>query len=261
MTSGIRNGEQPRTPEQKKERARIAARKRYLLKTGRQPDGKPPKKYGKRKIGPRIKVVTFNVAGIQCDLSLTGVYAIQNTVNNKVYIGSAAKNFKSRWKQHRNELNGGSHHNRHLQAAWKKYGEQTFVFIVLELTQPQHCVNAEQKWIDQYDAANAQHGYNICTVAGSTLGVKHSDEARKRQSERQRGRSTGVGRKHSDITKDRIRKAITGTKHSEQHNTNLGNALKGRKQSKIEIQRRRNARMIYFAKIRCLQKTKQLTLF
>lgn len=261
MTSGIRKGAQRLSEEQKRERARIANRKRYLIKTGRQPDGKLPRKYTKRKHGQRTKTITFNFTGIQCDLALTGVYAIQNTNNHKIYIGSAAKSFKSRWKQHRIELNGGTHHSKHLQAAWNKYGEQAFIFTVLEITTPQDCVNAEQQWIDTHNSANDKHGYNICPVAGSTLGFKMPPEIIKRLAERNRGNKYGQGRIHSPETKDKIRRAITGTKHSPQHNQNLGNSHKGKKLSAQHKQQLADGLRNWRELQRIQKKRKKLTLF
>src|SRR5947209_11148319 len=56
-----------------------------------------------------------------------GVYAIVNTVNGHVYIG-ATSSFVLRWRAHQKALNEGTHHNKHLQAAWRRYGSQAFVF-------------------------------------------------------------------------------------------------------------------------------------
>jgi group I intron endonuclease len=51
--------------------------------------------------------------------------------NNKYYIGSA-ESYERRVWQHRNDLKRGTHKNPRLQAAWNKYGEDMFVFEVLE---------------------------------------------------------------------------------------------------------------------------------
>ena len=61
----------------------------------------------------------------------TGVYRITNRLNNKSYIGSAARRFSDRWTQHRNELKHGKHHSRHLQSAWDKYGQDNFHFAIV----------------------------------------------------------------------------------------------------------------------------------
>lgn len=60
-----------------------------------------------------------------------GIYAIKNTLNNKMYIGSTTC-FKTRWRRHRQALRGNYHHSPHLQRSYNKIGESRFVFIVLE---------------------------------------------------------------------------------------------------------------------------------
>lgn len=64
-------------------------------------------------------------------LNIPGIYAITSAVNETAYIGQANKIW-FRWQTHRNALNKGKHTSRHLQNAWNKYGEDAFVFTVLE---------------------------------------------------------------------------------------------------------------------------------
>lgn len=66
----------------------------------------------------------------------TGVYSILNIKNGKEYIGGAYRSFSKRWRDHKNQLRRGTHHNRHLQAAWNKYGEAWFVFDIIERCGP-----------------------------------------------------------------------------------------------------------------------------
>ena len=108
----------------------------------------------------------------------SGVYAIRNTVNMKVYVGSASKSLRKRLTVHRQHLRGGYHFNRHLQRAWSKYGEGAFEFVVLVLCSPENCVRTEQIYITVMNAANKLHGYNARPRAESTLGMKQSDEAK-----------------------------------------------------------------------------------
>lgn len=61
-----------------------------------------------------------------------GIYQIKNIKNNKIYIGSTM-NFYSRFLEHRAELRGGNHPNIHLQRAFDKYGELSFIFEILEV--------------------------------------------------------------------------------------------------------------------------------
>jgi group I intron endonuclease len=121
----------------------------------------------------------------------TGVYQIRCTVNGKVYVGSAARSFKDRWKSHRTALRGGRHCNRYLQFAWIKHGEGAFEFTILEECEPALCIAREQYWIDRTRAAVRPFGYNISPTAGSPLGVRHTPEARARVAAAQLGRKYG----------------------------------------------------------------------
>ncbi len=59
------------------------------------------------------------------------IYKIINFVNNKFYVGSTV-NSKVRFRQHRKLLRKNRHHCAHLQAAWNKYGEDKFTFVIVE---------------------------------------------------------------------------------------------------------------------------------
>jgi group I intron endonuclease len=113
----------------------------------------------------------------------TGVYAIRNKVNQKRYVGSAAKSLERRWYFHRWELRRGEHNNGHLQAAWNKYGEKSFVFEVLERCKPELCVEKEQYWMDAFQSYDDEYGYNLAPKAGSVLGFRHSAKTKKRTAE------------------------------------------------------------------------------
>lgn len=68
----------------------------------------------------------------QTNLNVPGIYTITCTENGRVYVGQA-QNIRIRWQSHRWHLADGSHRNRHLQNAWKKYGPDAFVFEIAEL--------------------------------------------------------------------------------------------------------------------------------
>lgn len=137
----------------------------------------------------------------------SGIYAIRNLTNQKVYVGSAI-NYENRWKKHKNSLLNGKHHSRHLQSSWDKYGKDNFIFEILEIVlEKELLIEAEQKWIDHYKSFDKKFGYNISPTAGSCLGVKHSKEMRERVSR------AAKGRKLSDEAKKNISKAKMGEKN------------------------------------------------
>ena len=95
---------------------------------------------------------------------LSGIYSITNIINNKVYIGSS-KDIYGRWVQHKNTLNQNKHHNRYLQFAWNKYGEENFLFKIIELCDGKDLFVNEQKWYDFYNSGDEKYGYNLSKIA------------------------------------------------------------------------------------------------
>lgn len=116
----------------------------------------------------------------------SGVYIIQNTVNNKVYIG-ASKDIYNRLCMHKVNLRGNRHHNDHLQSAFNKYGEESFVFDTLEECNEQYIYSQENYWCNILDSHNRLFGYNVdptapdgkCAVSSETR-IKMSNSAPKR---------------------------------------------------------------------------------
>lgn len=117
----------------------------------------------------------------------SGVYAIRNKINSKIYIGSTSL-FYRRFSRHRVSLRNGTHPNQHLQAAWNKYGEDNFSFTVLELCDPVDFVRVEQGWIDFHQSYKRERGYNKSPSSGSPLGYKHTEEACKNMGRSRKGK-------------------------------------------------------------------------
>lgn len=118
----------------------------------------------------------------------SGIYAITHVASGRQYIGSAVY-LPSRWAQHRMDLRRGTHHSRHLQRAWAKYGPDAFTFAVLEYVPDRTMlVEREQFYIDQRFQAKGWHEFNMAPRAGSTLGVTLSPETRAKLSASLRGR-------------------------------------------------------------------------
>jgi group I intron endonuclease len=121
-----------------------------------------------------------------------GIYAIRNRRNGKIYVGSAA-NISKRWSRHRKDLREGCHRNRHRQAAFNRYGEGAFEFVVLEFTLDLTC--REQYWIDITGCLNPDAGYNSAPRARNSkgrIGHRWTPEERAALSAAMRGRA-GAG--------------------------------------------------------------------
>lgn len=117
----------------------------------------------------------------------SGVYKISNIVNEKVYIGSACDLYR-RSKEHLIMLTNNKHDNPYLQNAWNIHGKEHFNLEIIEFVPDRaNLLNREQYWMDITNCYNRIYGYNISPTAGSTLGLKHSKEARRNNSLAKRG--------------------------------------------------------------------------
>ena len=65
-------------------------------------------------------------------MKICGIYKIENKINHKIYIGQS-NDIETRWTHHKWELNNHKHSNNHLQKAWDKFGEENFIFEIVEL--------------------------------------------------------------------------------------------------------------------------------
>ena len=141
----------------------------------------------------------------------SGIYQILNTVNGKVYIGSA-KNIKNRWDRHTSSLKRNGRDNTHLQNAYNKYGEDAFEFSIIEYVEDENDLLArEQFYIDSYDWDNL---YNIYRVAGSPLGFKHTEETKEKLRNHSKGRAPwNAGKRWSEETKIKISDSLLGEKN------------------------------------------------
>lgn len=109
----------------------------------------------------------------------SGIYRIRHIASGKVYVGSAV-DIADRWSAHRRALATGFA-SRRLQNAWLKYGAEAFVFEVIEnVSERERLLEREQFWIDELQAFDDRHGYNIAPKAGSQLGVRFPPDVRER---------------------------------------------------------------------------------
>ncbi len=89
-------------------------------------------------------------------MKISGIYYIQNKINNKKYIGKS-ENCYGRWLSHKNNYLIG---NNPLYEDMRKYGIENFYFKIIEKT-PIYLLDKRQKeYIQKYNTL-IPNGYNI----------------------------------------------------------------------------------------------------
>lgn len=97
-----------------------------------------------------------------------GVFQIKNTETGKVFLGSSL-NLEGSLNKHEFVLKNGRHRNKALQADWRDYGPDNFVFEILEEVavkdDPNFNLNdeltlLEQIWLEELQPFG-ERGYNV----------------------------------------------------------------------------------------------------
>jgi group I intron endonuclease len=136
----------------------------------------------------------------------SGIYQIYNIVSGKVYIGSAVRLYY-RLANHKHRLKNNKHYNKYLQASWNLHGEEVFEFRILEIVEDKFkLIEREQFWIDFYNSADRDYGYNLYPKAKSALGYKHSIETKLKVSKASSSKRNSIEtrKKISDSNKGKI---------------------------------------------------------
>lgn len=125
-----------------------------------------------------------------------GIYQIRCLVTGDRYIGSS-RDIEKRLYSHQWELRRGNWQNSptsHLQRAWNKHGEDSFVFEVLEQVQGEISLKMLGDLETQYLQQSWPTGYNTKSIGGQTSGMtgkSHSDLTRAKQRAAKLGRKLG----------------------------------------------------------------------
>lgn len=122
------------------------------------------------------------------------------------------------------ELRGNYHCNRHLQAAWNKYGGQNFDFVILVECGLKECADNERRLIASYQSCDREHGYNIASDPnGSMIGRTHTEETKAHL------RKVHAGTKPSQKCVDAAASATRGKPRPQEVRDKIGNGHRGRK--------------------------------
>lgn len=173
----------------------------------------------------------------------SGIYAILNKLNNKIYIGSS-KSIGSRLNEHKYDLIKNIHYNTRFQKAFLKYGLDNFKFILLEKCNESDLLIKEQYYIDLYRSYDKNFGYNICPTANRTIiseetrnwfminnkgeknnfyGKHHTEE--KKQYWRETRKNKNIGKDNPNYGNRGIKNPLFGKKHTSEMNEKKSKSL------------------------------------
>lgn len=151
-----------------------------------------------------------------------GIYKITNLLNEKCYIGSSL-NITERWYQHKTKLLHKKHHSIKLQRAINKYGMDNFKYDIIEECNQESLIIREQYYIDFFDSY--KNGYNSTPKAGNNLGMKHSEETKEKLKKASMGNKNMLNKSHTDETKNIISEKLKGRTLSEETKKKMCNRI------------------------------------
>lgn len=181
------------------------------------------------------------------------LYLVENTINNKVYIGITAEGVHKRKTKHLNKAKNGSDVVFHR--AIRKHGQNAFIWTALKcFNTREEAAQEEIYWIAQLKDYNIKI-YNMTVGGDGTVGFHHTEEAKRKTGEANKGKLSGNnnpqygkrgklspnwGRKRSEKSKDKMRGA---------NNPNYGkkgpaNHLFGTRVSQETINKRKETKKI-----------------
>lgn len=164
---------------------------------------------------------------------MNSVYIVENTKNNKLYVGVTTKTPDKRFREHCINAKCGLEYALHHSI--RKYGEKTFEVNTLErFESKEKAFKAEQKWIKLFNTYEGTHGYNLTEGGDCGPIMKGRDNpmyGRNRtfsKETKQKMSESHTGRSMSEEHKERIAKANTGKTYSKERKQNISESHKGK---------------------------------
>lgn len=145
------------------------------------------------------------------------IYKHTCLISGKAYIGQTTKSCEERWREHLYEKRKGK---TKFSKALLKYNEKYWKHEVLAYAKDKEDLDCmEDYFIKKFDTIN--NGYNL--KYGGSYG-KHSTESKIKMSEKRKG----IGRPHTEQSKQRISAALKGKSFSDFHKKNISEAKRGK---------------------------------
>lgn len=138
----------------------------------------------------------------------SGIYVIQNNINQKKYVGKAG-NIYRRIKEHVTSLNNKSKdENRHLINSWHKYGRENFSYYVVEYLYDEDIKVLEQLlkdkelyWILKLETTNREKGYNMRLDSEGKCFTSEETREKMKNSQIERYKDENERKKCSELSK------------------------------------------------------------
>lgn len=139
----------------------------------------------------------------------SGIYLWTNLVSGKSYIGSSI-NLSRRLNNYFSKgylIRVSKKNKSKIYKALLKYDYVNFRLDILEYCSKKHVIEREQYYLDKLNPE-----YNICKVAGSSLGCTYSEDARTKLSVANKGLNNPMyGKHHTNETKLKIKTSLIKT--------------------------------------------------
>ena len=151
------------------------------------------------------------------------IYMIKNKLDGMMYIGQTKYTSEKRFKQHVNKAKNTSR-NLHLYNAMRKYGIENFELVVLESGIDENMLDERETYfIEKYDTLN--NGYNYTNGGGGIRNYHHSEESRKKMSEKI---SAAMWKINTPERAKKISEAQKGRKFTEDHKRHIKESVHDR---------------------------------
>jgi group I intron endonuclease len=136
-----------------------------------------------------------------------GIYKITSKASGKIYVGCAS-NVRTRINGHLYDLRKEKHKNSYLQRAWTKYGEENFVFEMIEKCDITELHAKEHYWTNELNCFDRSIGYNLKPTDPNGCSI-HSEETKEKL------RIANKGKKPSALCIQKLKERTLSPEHKE----------------------------------------------
>ena len=140
----------------------------------------------------------------------SGIYQIKNTLNGKVYVGSA-KDFEKRWKRHFKDLENGVHSSIKFQRSFNKHGNVFECSVLEEIPYEKDLIiERENFWIKELNSKI--NGYNIADASFGDVLSNHplKEEIAKKRAETVKAKLENVNARLKESEKEYLLQLSVG---------------------------------------------------